>query len=255
MPTSRPPSLHRAVAPIAAFGLIAVAACSGSPATTSSTAPPSTPTAIVSPSPTPLTDPAVAFEHLLDDPDLTARVTILDVTESTDPAGAYRMTSDGTLEFAGIDERERYEIWVDGKKVETADFISIGSEEWKRTDGGPWTASDAADDEPFLMKLHRIEEFQSLGKERMGSRDLHHLRLAEGLTPDLRDWGPSDARFSNVAVDLDFWVDDDGIPVLMEMRSTFTYTEGGQAVEFERQSVRMFEAVGGNLEIERPDGA
>jgi len=40
----------------------------------------------------------------------------------------------------------------------------------------------------------------------------------------------------------------------MEMRVTFTYAENGQAVEFERQSLKMFEAVGGKVEIERPDG-
>ena len=85
-------------------------------------------------------------------------------------------------------------------------------------------------------------------------RDLHHLRPAEGLTPNPRDWGPNDPRYSNIEIDLDFWVDDDGIPVIMEMRATFTYTEDGQSIKFERQSLKMFEAVGGKLEISRPAG-
>ncbi len=176
----------------------------------------------------------------------------MDVTQSTDSRIA-RLSSQGTLELAGSDERERYEARVEGELVETTEYISVGSEEWKRTDGGPWIASDPTDDQPFLTKLNRIEGFRSLGREKMGGRDLHHLRLAKGLTPDLRDWGPTDAGYSNIEVDLDFWVDDDGTPVVMEMRATFTFAEGGEKLEFERHSTKSFEAVGGQLTIEAPD--
>ena len=261
MATKRVPGLSRVLAGIALLGLITAAACSSSPISPSTALSPSlsptpspTPTVAISPSPTARPDPAVAFEQLLDDPDLTARITILDITESTDPPGAIRRTTNGLLEFAGTSERERYEVWVEGKKVESTEFISVGSKEWKRSEAGPWTPSDASDDQPFLSKLNRIEGFQSLGVEAKGGRDLHHLRLAPGLTPDLRDWGPNDPRFSNVVVDLDFWVDDDGIPVYLLMKTTFTYTEGGESIEFERQSLKSFEAVGGTLEIQPPPG-
>lgn len=212
----------------------------------------STPQAAASPSPTPLPDAAAALEKLFDEPGLTARLTLHNEIRSTNPAGTIHQDFVGTLDFAGSDEREFYELSTDGKPAGTEEFISIGSEEWKRSDDGPWVASDATDDVALLTKFDRIGGFESLGIEQKDGRPLHHLRVP-GPMLDVRDWGPDDAKFSDVHVDMDFWVETNGTPVTMEMVSTFTLTEGSKTLELERLSGSSFDAVGGRLTIEPPD--
>jgi hypothetical protein len=247
----RPHPFNRAFTIIAVIGLMAVAACTSSPGSTTPAPPSSTPQPTVTASPTRSSDPAAALEKLFDEPGLTARLTIYNEIRSTEPAGNVHQGFVGTIEFAGSDEREFYEHSVNGEAVGTEEFISIGSQEWKRTDGGPWVASDATDDAALLTKFDRIGGFENLGIEPKDGRPLHHLRVA-GPMLNLQDWGPDDAAFSNVEVDMDFWVEADGTPVTMEMASTFTLTEGGPALELERLSGSSFDAVGGQLAIEPP---
>jgi len=206
----------------AVLAVVIVAGCSGTQGPAASASAPavtSTPTA--EPTPTPTPDPLEAALGSFAKRDLKARIKVAGTIEF----GDFTVSSEGTIDIDGADEHESYVTDYFSAFKQTSEIISIGHDEWKRVDEGPWFDSDATDDTPIVDDLAELTALDRVGDETLDRKPAIHVVPASSVTLAQKSWGPSEERVSDWTIEMDLWLSPDGSLLRIETHETGV-TEG-----------------------------
>jgi hypothetical protein len=257
------PSIHPsrvAVGTTLAMSLaIVVAACgsptpSPSPSNTPAASPGASasavPTAAPSASASPGADVAQAFLAKMASPHFSADATITGDLE----VGTVAFPVTGTYDVAGSDNRETLTIAVPGTP-QSSQTITTHGVTYTRQDG-LWFVKPATDpgsrgSGDLATALRSIFDLVDIGVETKAGQPLHHLRPRGSTSIPLSAIGATDPN-GDGKVAFDFYVRDDGTPVVMTVTGTWTQPNGTTS-----QPVRMtidftFANVGGPIAIFAP---
>jgi hypothetical protein len=234
------------------------AAVSASPAVASSPAvSPSTGAAAIaspphpSPSQAPTADVAKRFLAILTGPTFTANATITgEVT-----IGSARFAVSGTSAIRGADNRQAITIAIPGAPQTTESLTTDGVSYAKRQ--GHWFVKPAAPTGsttgPDLASAMRsVLDVVDTGVESKGGRALHHLKPRNAASIPISAIRATDPT-GDGALAFDFYVEDDGTPVLMDIQAAWTQTNGTAREPVSMTIEYAFSNVGGRVVIDPPD--
>ncbi|MFL5675790.1 MAG: hypothetical protein ACJ779_12335 [Chloroflexota bacterium] len=220
------------VAALALGTMLVAAACGGAPSAVVASLPASgapsvvaaTPTAVPSPSPSPV-DVAAIFKKTITDPKFSAKADI----SGTMSVGPIDGTISGKGAFGGRDSSMDLVIDLDVVKQSTSQ-ITVGDKKWTKKDPGPWlldpngaTPSSSLSVGKILQSLVDVSD---LGVVTKNGRSLHHLKVAgadavSGAMFGLDPTATKDADFS-----LELYADAAGVPAVMSMSGSWTQVGG-----------------------------
>jgi hypothetical protein len=233
---------------------VLLAGCGGTaPASTAAptTAPTVAPTVAPTPTPSPTPAPAELATAAFAGRDLRARVLL----EGTADFGGNALTSSGTMDVIGDAEHESYTTKVGDQVIEARDVISIGSDEWKRVDEGPWHDSDGTDDSALVDDLAKLTALEVVGPETVEGESLIHVRPGPGVTLEQADWGPRDPSVTDYTIDLDLWIRPDGTLVRLIQDEAWTMPSGATTISVTATATETFTPLPASVTIEAPADA
>ena len=234
------------------LGLIAMAAamagCSRAGGAPAASTPISSPTVAVSPTPSPVAWDGVVERTLARLADLSGRAS----TTHMWTRGEETFSETGSLEFDGDTEIERYSR-ADNDR--TTEYISIGEDEWKRVDGGPWIPSDGTDDTPLADKLASIERLEVEREVAGDDGPLWLLGLPSGAELDSRIWRLVDEDHGLERADLELLVTADGTPVQLTLVRTWIESGDDGPISVKATGTLRFDEVGSHITAKPPEDA
>lgn len=261
--THRGPSRPIATISFALALALALAACgsqngSPSPVTVAVASPTPTPlptaspteSPIPSPSPTPTVDAAKPFLAIFTNPRFAANATITGTIE----VGAVSYPVSGAYDIRGTDNRQSLTVAIPNASQVTESVTTAGITYVQK--GSLWYVKPAATtpatgNASLASAMRSILAVTDVGIETRKGQDLHHLQPPSTAVIPVSAFGASDPT-GDGKVTIDFYVRDDGTPVVMSLALTWTQVSGAtrtpaaMALDFE------FSNVGGSIVISAP---
>jgi len=180
--------------------------------------------AAASPGPTPSsgTDAAKPFLAVLSDPSFAAHCTI----SGRLTVGSTPYPLSGTFDLGRGDSHQVITVAIPGEPRTNESITAAGTDYIKR--GALWfvkPAEDATSSKDLASALRTMFDMRDTGTELKDGRLLHHLESRGAASIPLSAIGSADPAGDGV-VSIDFYVEDDGTPVLMEIEATWTQVIG-----------------------------
>ena len=264
-----PSSSVRTTCLVIALG-IALAACGSStpppgPSAPSSTAPSASPSAasaagasasaIPSARPSPAAsakvDAARSFLALLMSPGFAAEATI--TGQLTVDSASFPIS--GTSAFRGPDNRQSISVAIPGAP-QTSESITTGGVSYAKSKG-VWlvkpakpAGAPAGGDLPSAMRS--ILDVTDVGIETRHGQALHHLEPRDRASIPMSAIGATTSTGDGV-VTVDFYVKDDGTPVVMAIEASWTQVNGAATMAASMAVDYTFSNVGGRIAIAPPE--
>ena len=233
---------------------VAIAAC-GAPATSVAPSQVATaaPSATAAPTPSPsAADVSAAFVRIVSAEEFSGKASMTGTVKS----GTVEGEVTGTFVGDADDSSSTTTITV-ATFTQVTDKVSVDDKRWTRTSPGPWLEDPAkpagASNKSLADTLRGLGAVVDLGVKSQGGQQLHHLQPTGGnkLTAEEVGFdvnGATDGQFT-----LDFYADEDGTPVIMEITGSWTQERGGASIPTSVAIEYAFSDVGEPQVISAPD--
>ena len=180
--------------------------------------------AAASPGPTPSSspDPSKPFLAILTAPSFAAHCTI----SGKLTVGSTPYALSGAYDVGGHDSHQVLTVATPGTP-QTSELIDAAGVAYVKR-GGLWfekPATDATSSKDLASALRTMLDVRDTGTELKDGRLLHHLESRSGARIPLSAIGSADPAGDGTA-SIDFYVEDDGTPVLMEIDAAWTQVSG-----------------------------
>ena len=200
-------------------------------------------------SPKPASDVAALFRKTMDgrfsaDATIAGKITL----------GSMTFTCDGSATFDGPDSHQVLTIAGATGSDRTETLSSGGVKYTKR--GEVWfedakTNTSSGPGSDFSSALRSALDVVDRGVETKSGRSLHHLTSRRGTPIPMAAVGMADPA-GDGTLTIEFYVEDDGTPVIMAMAAAWTAVDGSSRTPARMTLEITFSNVGGRVVIERP---
>ena len=202
------------------------------------------------PAATPRADAAKPFLSILTSDTFAARAAISG--ELTLGPTAYPIA--GTFEVHGADNRQALTVSIPGA-MQTSESVRVGGVSYVRR-GGLWfetpAAGAGAGSGDLASAFRTMLDVTDTGSELKDGRELHHLVPRSGTSIPLSAIGTKDPAGDGV-VSIEFYVEDDGTPVVMVIDATWTQVDGTTRQPASMTIEYRFSDVGSSIAIGAPE--
>jgi len=161
----------------------------------------------------------------------------------------------GTMGIDGADNHQALTIAIPGApqvtesiKVNGVTYDKHGQSWFEKPASKPGATSDP----DLATSLHAVLDLADIGVEMKDGRPLHHLAQRPGAAIPVSAIGMADPRGTGT-VTVDFYVQEDGTPVLMDLTAVWTQVTGATSAPASMTIDLAFSNVGGSVVIAAPD--
>lgn len=161
------------------------------------------------------TDLATLFLQKLKSPTFTGRY----IAEGVFRLGSGSFSVSGQGRFRGWDSDETDTLSAAGSQ-QVSEEVTVQGVDYEKDDDGPWVQQPGYTTNPF----NRLEAVRDVGTELKDGQRLHHLRPGPGFGLEASDLSLPDVQ--GFTGSLDFYANDDAVPILMVVSASWTQGDG-----------------------------
>ena len=146
--------------------------------------------------------------------------------------GRLKIPMELDMEAVGSDTHTSIEARF-GETEHSYEEISLAEGTFTSQNNGPWVRqkdSTNEGDEDLSSFVRSIKSVEDIGTETMEGEELHHLRPPRNVTLDAAALGLAHESVAEARGRVDFYVRDDGTPVIMSMNARWRQAVGGKTV-------------------------